>query len=98
MSSPNSSMEEDNMNEGTCSSGKELGQNRNGSDPVQHFNEFNRETQVKISVFTDRPIACLSRIDEPCFSPALDREVRIKELLSRQEKLLAQMRQKTVES
>lgn len=56
---------------------------------------------TNICVFTDRPIASLVPYNplqnvnvEPIYSPALDREARIKELLSKQEKLLAKVRQK----
>lgn len=67
----------------------------------------NRETDAdndkqskKICLFTDRPIAPLVIYDsldtiseEHCFSPALDREIRIKELLRKREKLLEEVRQ-----
>ncbi|XP_078381417.1 uncharacterized protein LOC144664178 [Oculina patagonica] len=54
----------------------------------------------KVCLFTNRPIAPLDLCDpldstseEHCFSPALDREVRIKELLRKQEELLKEVRQ-----
>ena len=59
---------------------------------------------ANISFYTDRPIASLVPYNplkndnvEPIYSSALDREARIKELLSKQEKLLAKVRQRKSE-
>lgn len=71
----------------------------NVPNAAQDFNDLYHEKPTeKVCVFTGRPIASLLSAEEPCFSSALDREARIKELLIRQEKLLAQMRQQTVTS
>ncbi|XP_022791222.1 uncharacterized protein LOC111330603 isoform X2 [Stylophora pistillata] len=89
----------DGGSEGTFSSGKATGKSGNAPNAVQDLNDSCREKPTaKICLFTDQPIASLSSADEHYFSTALDRETRIKELLSRQEKLLAQMRQQAVTS
>lgn len=91
---------------GTWSSNKEMGVERSqnasdASDATQPLFEPDYDKQAKkIRLFTDRPIAPLvfydpldSSSEERCFSSALDREARIKELLSKQEKLLAETTQ-----
>lgn len=96
---------------GTWSSNKEMGVERSqnasdASDATQPLFEPDYDKQVKkIRLFTDRPIAPLvfydpldSSSEERCFSPALDREARIKELLSKQEKLLAETTQSRASS
>ena len=59
----------------------------------------NDEQSKKICLFADRPISPLVICDsldsdrkEHCYSPALDREKRIKELLRKREELLTEVR------
>ena len=93
---------EKNELQGTWESNKELTQSQNATDSIQPPYGSGCSTQGRnICVFTDRLMAPLASCDaldhqsvELCYSSALDREARIKELLSKQEKLLADMRQK----
>ena len=59
----------------------------------------NDKQSKKICLFADRPISPLVICDsldsnrkEHCYSPALDREKRIKELIRKREKLLVEVR------
>jgi len=79
---------------------------------VSDVGSSNRESDAddvkqskKMCLFADRPIAPLVICDslnanckEHCYSPALDREIRIKELIRKREKLLAEVRRSRAES
>ena len=78
--------------------------NRETSQSQLPYGNSGNKPATNICVFTDRPIASLVPYNplenvnvEPIYSPALDREARIKELLSKQEKLLAKVRQKKID-
>lgn len=84
-------------------SNQELTQSQKFTDAMQPLYGSGCSTQERrVCIFSDRPIASLVPCDpmmdlhsvEPSCSSALDRDARIKELLSRQEKLLEEMRQK----
>ena len=80
-------MKENEEDTDTWSSGKESDADRD-------------KQSKKVCLFTNRPIAPLALCDpldssseEECLSSALDREARIKNLLRKQEELLAEVRQ-----
>lgn len=99
MSPLNSGVGENKEREETWNSNKDL-TSRDATDTLRPLFGSDCDLQAKSTMschFTDRPIGSLRSCDplmELCYSPALDREARIKELLSRQEKLLMEMRQK----
>ena len=105
MSQLNSDVDENKELEGSWNSSKETARSEATTDNLRSLYGSmlygcNKPAR-NICLFTDRAIASLMPYDpldphsaKPLYSPALDREVRIKELLSKQEKLLAEMRQK----